>query len=195
MKVYLLRHGRTEGNEKKLYYGKTDLPLSKGGIEGLLDLKNHSDYTVCKNTLFYTSGMKRAEESFEILFGNLPHTQLSSFFEMNFGDFEGFSYEELKNNADYIKWCQGDNLTNICPNGESYMIMQKRVLAAFFELCQQNKDFLLLFHGGPISVIMAKLFTKEEKNLWQWQPLNGKGYEITIDNGNYSYENYPKARL
>ena len=36
MRLYLLRHGLTEANAKRLYYGKTDLPLSPEGRAQLL---------------------------------------------------------------------------------------------------------------------------------------------------------------
>ena len=31
MSIYLIRHGKTEANEKRLYCGSTDLPLSEKG--------------------------------------------------------------------------------------------------------------------------------------------------------------------
>ena len=36
--VYLIRHGRTEANEKHLYCGSSDLPLSVSGAEELKKL-------------------------------------------------------------------------------------------------------------------------------------------------------------
>ena len=38
MTMTLIRHGLTEGNLKRLYYGSTDLPLTEAGIAAL-----HSD--------------------------------------------------------------------------------------------------------------------------------------------------------
>ena len=31
MRIYLIRHGKTEANERRLYCGSTDLPLSRQG--------------------------------------------------------------------------------------------------------------------------------------------------------------------
>jgi hypothetical protein len=39
MTVYLIRHGKTEANEKWLYCGSTDLPLSQKGREELTEIK------------------------------------------------------------------------------------------------------------------------------------------------------------
>ena len=68
MTIYLIRHGKTEANEKHLYCGSTDLPLSEAGRAELQNL--HYDI---KNVRFLTSGMKRANESLQILFGDVPY--------------------------------------------------------------------------------------------------------------------------
>ena len=34
-RLVLLRHGRTEGTERHLYYGATDLPLLEDGVQDL----------------------------------------------------------------------------------------------------------------------------------------------------------------
>ena len=33
--IYLFRHGITEGNKLRLYYGSTDIPLIEEGIEAI----------------------------------------------------------------------------------------------------------------------------------------------------------------
>ena len=66
--VYLIRHGMTEANEKHLYCGSTDLPLSAAGAAALRTLH----YEV-KNAVFLTSGMQRTEQTLELLFGRVPH--------------------------------------------------------------------------------------------------------------------------
>ena len=67
MTIYLIRHGKTEANEKHLYCGSTDLPLSDAGKEELRSV--HYDI---KNVRFITSGMKRTNETLRILFGDVP---------------------------------------------------------------------------------------------------------------------------
>ena len=68
MTIYLIRHGKTEANEKHLYCGSTDLPLSKAGKEALQGV--HYDI---KNVRFITSGMKRTNETLQMLFGDVPY--------------------------------------------------------------------------------------------------------------------------
>lgn len=170
MSVYLIRHGKTEANEKRLYCGSTDLPLSEAGREELRSLA----YAITPER-FATSGMKRANETLKILFGNVPYSVDSRFREVDFGDFEMKSYEMLKNDPAYQAWLTGDNETNVPPGGESGAQMTCRVLEAFAELPDGTA---LVTHGGVIAAIMASLFPTEGKHRYQWQPRNGYGYEI-----------------
>ena len=50
MRIYLIRHGKTEANERRLYCGSTDLPLSRQGAAELAQL--HYDI---QNVRFLTS--------------------------------------------------------------------------------------------------------------------------------------------
>ena len=174
MTIYLIRHGKTEANEKHLYCGSTDLPLSKAGKTELQGL--HNDI---KNVRFITSGMKRTNETLQILFGDVPFEVDSRFREVDFGIFEMRSYEDLKDNPDYQRWITGDNNVNVPPNGESGAQMKARVLAAFSEI---KEDTCIITHGGVIAAIMAHLFPEENKNLYQWQPKPGCGYAVEQHN-------------
>ena len=171
MTIYLIRHGKTEANEKHLYCGSTDLPLSDAGKAELQAL--HYDI---KNVRFLTSGMKRTNETLRTLFGDVPYMEDPRFREIDFGDFEMHSYEELKDNPDYQVWIAGDNNANVPPNGESGEQMKERVLAAFSEI---REDTCIITHGGCIAAIMEYLFPEERKNIYQWQPKPGQGYKIS----------------
>ena len=171
MSIFLIRHGKTRANEQHLYCGSTDLSLSAGGREELLSLRYAID-----PERFVTSGMKRTDETLRILFGNVPFSVDSRFREVNFGDFEMKSYEMLKDDPAYQAWLTGDNEANVPPGGESGAQMTRRVLEALRELPDGTA---LVTHGGVIAAIMASLFPWEGKHRYQWQPLNGRGYEIS----------------
>ena len=171
MTIYLIRHGKTEANEKHLYCGSTDLPLSQSGREELEQVQ----YDI-KNIRFLTSGMKRTNETLQLLFDDVPYEIEPRFREVDFGIFEMHSYEELKDTPAYQAWLTGDNDANIPPNGESGVQMRQRVLAAFSEI---REDTCIITHGGCIAAIMEHLFPDENKNRYEWQPKNGYGYAIT----------------
>ena len=170
MTIYLIRHGKTEANEKHLYCGSTDLPLSESGRAELDNI--HYDI---KNVRFITSGMKRTDETMRILFGDIPYEIDPRFREVDFGIFEMHSYDQLKDTPEYQAWLTGDNEANIPPQGESGVQMKARVLQAFSEI---KEDTCIITHGGVIATIMEALFPEEEKNRYQWQPKNGGGYVL-----------------
>ncbi|MCI6938023.1 MAG: histidine phosphatase family protein [Clostridiales bacterium] len=171
MSIYLIRHGKTEANEKHLYCGSTDLPLSEKGRAELRAMGYH-----ITPKRFVTSGMKRTDETLRILFGNVPFYVDSRFREVDFGSFEMKSYDQLKEKAAYQAWLTGDNERNVPPGGESGIQMARRVLEAFREIPDGTA---LVTHGGVIAAIMAHLFPAEGKHRYQWQPPNGHGYEIS----------------
>ena len=180
MILYLIRHGKTAANEAHLYCGSTDLPLSETGKEELRSLH----YDIPGNTRFVTSGMKRTGQTLELLFGTVPHTAQPDFREVDFGDFELHSYEQLKEDPAYQNWISGDNEQNLPPHGESGNQMKKRVLSALDRLLAENKDTVLIAHGGTIAILMAALFPRENRNRYQWQPKPGHGYRI--EDGHYT---------
>ena len=171
MTLFLIRHGKTVANEKHLYCGSTDLPLSKAGAKELQAL--HYDI---ENVLFITSGMKRTNETLQILFGDVPYQVDPRFREVDFGIFEMQSYEEIKDTPEYQVWLTGDNEANILPQGESGLQVKERVLQGLAEI---KEDTCIITHGGVIAAIMQHLFPGEKKSRYDWQPSPGHGYMIT----------------
>lgn len=170
MTIYLIRHGKTRANECHLYCGSTDLHLSEEGKAELRKL----DYQV-RNARFLTSGMRRTDQTMEILFENTVYEREPRFREVDFGVFEMHGYEQLKERADYQAWLTGDNEKNIPPCGESGVQMKERVMEAFSEI---HEDTVVVTHGGVIAAIMDALFPGKGKNRYQWQPQPGHGYAI-----------------
>ena len=178
--ILLLRHGRTKANEGHLYCGSTDWPLSEEGRERLMQKRGvyGTDWDS-----FYTSGLIRTKETLEFLFGEQETViEEPDLMEMDFGDFEGKSYEMLKDDQAYREWISGDNERKICPGGESGEQMRKRVLCALDRILQSDpaKRIVIVTHGGPIAAIMQQLFPEKNLNRYEWQPECGEGYLLRI---------------
>ena len=43
-KLHLIRHGQTEGNQKGLFVGRTDMPVSEEGFDELSRLRDTYEY-------------------------------------------------------------------------------------------------------------------------------------------------------
>lgn len=180
-KIHLIRHGWTRADKKRLYCGATDLPLTKSGAAELTKAAEEYNYPTPDNCRIYTSGVTCAEQTMRLIWGKQPHEMLPALREMNFGDFEMHSYEELKDDPAYVEWVSGDNELNVCPNGESGAELKKRVIAAFTALSGNAGNAIVVTHGGVIATIMAHLFPGEGKNRYTWQPEPGKGYTILFE--------------
>lgn len=175
MRLILLRHGLTQANIERLYCGASDLPLCEQGRRRLLELRSQVDYPPTQGLLKITSGLRRADESLELLFGVQPDLRLPDLREMNFGRFEMHSYEELKNDADYQAWICDETGEVPAPEGESANAFRARVFAAADSVGQ---DALILCHGGVIAALMNRWFPQAGRHMYQWQPEHGLGYEV-----------------
>ena len=177
-RLVLLRHGRTEGTERHLYYGATDLPLLPVGIAELKTLRARGIYPDPAGFCFVTSGMLRANQTLQTIYGDVPYLTAPRLREVDFGIFEMKSYDALKDDPAYQTWLSGDNEANIPPLGESGNQMRLRVLEALEEI---REDTVLVTHGGVIAAIMEALFPEEGKNRYQWQSAPGHGYKIRLE--------------
>ena len=88
-RISVLRHGMTEANEKGIYIGRTDMPLSGKGAADLAAKMDEFDYPTVHRV--YSSPLKRCTETADILF---PHTEICTvddLRELDFGEFENKS--------------------------------------------------------------------------------------------------------
>ena len=93
-KLHLIRHGLTAGNLDGRYIGSgTDLPLCDEGRAQLEDLKRQFAYP--QVSLVFSSPMRRALETSEILFPGVKVIELQDLREMAFGIFENRPLNEL----------------------------------------------------------------------------------------------------
>ena len=62
--IHIIRHGRTDANERRLYCGSTDISLSEDGTREILALKGKGIYPEAE--LYISSGMKRSVETSDL---------------------------------------------------------------------------------------------------------------------------------
>lgn len=180
MKLTFLRHGITEGNVRRLYYGSTDLPLLPEGISALEALRLAGGYP--RAGRFYTSGMTRTEQTLLALYGAVPHEVLRDLREIDFGAFEMKTYEDLKEDPDFAAWCTGNNESNVCPGGESGAQVTARSLGAVQTLLERGEDAVIITHGGVIGGLMNTWFPTENSR-YAYTPHPGTGFAVTFTDG------------
>lgn len=180
-RISVIRHGMTEANEKGVYVGRTDVPLSRKGAAELAAKMDEYDYPSVHRV--YSSPLRRCTETAEILF---PYTELvpvDDLIELNFGDFENKSIDELATRSDYIQWLKGAK--DVCPpNGESLEEMTARTFKALHSIIINMMEeglthCAMITHGGIIAN-MLRCF-----GLPKYEPdvLNadfGEGFDIIV---------------
>ena len=188
--LHLIRHGTTEANKARKYYGSTDIPLANEGVNAIVEFATAGIYPKADSASCYTTGLLRTEQTFFLIYGNREHQQIPELQEYDFGDFEMKTHNELIQHPDYTAWASDEQGALACPNGESTLEFKERVGAGLSQILQehmgsdeQDRQSILVCHGGVISVIMGIFFPDVEKNIFQWQPNPGRGYSIVIQEG------------
>lgn len=194
--IHLIRHGITEGNQKRYYYGAADIPLAPEGVEKLQELVKKDFYPKADSADFYTTGKQRTEQTLRLIYGEREHGQIPELTEMNFGEFEMKSYEELKGLPEYQAWI-GDQTGNAAPpEGESILDFQKRIQGGLKILigrhrlkelsvrhCGDDAISILVCHGGTIGAILESVFPNQKEHFFKWVPDPGHGYTLTLKDG------------
>lgn len=168
MKIVLIRHGKTEGNIKKRYIGKTDEPLCETASLCLA-------YPECDAVI--ASPMKRCLQTAEFIYPDNKVKICPDLRECDFGDFENKSYEDLKDNRKYIEWLNSGG-TLPFPNGEAHSEFVERCVKGFQDVLRpEYKSVAYVIHGGTIMAIMQSLF-------------GGDFYDYQLSNGSMVVFNY-----
>ncbi len=180
--VHLIRNGQTEANEKGIYIGQTDYPLSRKGaaeLAGKLD-----EFVYPRVPRVYTSPLRRCTETAEILFPDVPCIAADDFIEMYLGDFEGKTVDELTKRDDFLAWIRSNDMEICPPNGEStadvYLRLYQGIDRLLRTMIQEDiKECALITHAGIIGMMLTgfgvpKIPAKDLKC------APGEGYEIFL---------------
>ena len=163
-RLTLIRHGLTEGNVRRWYYGALDLPLCEAGQAAVQEAAAGGLYPPYSGERILTSGMLRTEQTLRLIYGEAPHEIWPELREISFGIFEGKSYDELKGLAEYEAWLAGDWFRNVPPGGESFAQAEARILSALSRMRAQDEDLLAVVHGGTGAARSCRRCSRRRKS-------------------------------
>lgn len=126
IKLWLIRHGMTEGNRHQRYIGVTDEPLCPEGMELL------KTFTYPKPQTIFVSPLRRCQETAEILFPGQKVRIIDQLAECNFGEFENKNYKELSDDPRYQEWIDSNGIMAF-PEEKAKKNVQFAILKAFRE--------------------------------------------------------------
>ncbi|NFD77014.1 alpha-ribazole phosphatase [Clostridium botulinum] len=192
MNIYLIRHGETEHNKRKNFYGKLDVGLNEKGKE-----QSYKVGELLKDVKFnkiYISDRKRTRETAErILEKNKFYDKEKNIIykderinEIDFGLFEGKSYEEIGSlyPKEQEKW-EKEWKNFAPPKGESAVVFYNRV-ENFMKHIQKEEDgnYLIVTHGGVIRMIYSYILQNNMDFYWNFASRNGDITLIKYEYGN-----------
>jgi alpha-ribazole phosphatase len=157
-RVWLIRHGQPDEEARQRCYGSLDVGLSDIGRSQMAQVAEH--LTAEPITVVYTSPRSRAVESARILAAaaNRPVEIAADFREIDFGDFEGLTYDEIAGEFPdlYRQWMETPTEVQF-PNGECFSQMRLRVLRSFHTILSKRNEqaVAIVSHGGVNRILIA----------------------------------------
>ncbi len=193
-KLYMIRHGESQANEKNVFLGFTDLDLTEKGKE---QAKKTAAYLQNVGAdAVYASDLLRAYHTAEAtatLVG-LPVQKTAGLREIFAGEWENQSFDDLEKRyaESYGVWIRDIGLS--CPDGgESVEKLQQRVVAELESIAKANegKTVLVFTHATPIRCFAAycKKQSLAEMKTTPWAG-NASVSVFTYENGEFSLVEY-----
>lgn len=155
--LFLVRHGHAGVAGPKRYIGQSDLPLSDTGILQAQSLRCW--FASIPLARIIASDLKRAVGTARII-AESHHIEiecLPEFREIHLGEWDGRTFDEIKNNHPDAFQARGQDLAGFRPSGgESFSDLQRRVIPAL-ERCLRKSpgDLLLVAHAGVNRVVLC----------------------------------------
>jgi len=187
-RLLLVRHGETIWNHTSRYQGHTDIELSETGREQARSLAKRLKTEKVKAV--YSSDLKRAFETASILASlhNLPVKTTKELREINFGDWEGLTYQEIMEEYRELasEWYQHPGKIRI-PGGETFTDVKERAYNTILELARQNDPgtIIVVAHGGTIRAIICGLLDIDLNHAFQIRQDNTALNIIEYNHGGY----------
>ena len=171
-RLYLLRHGETDWNQKSIFQGQTDIDLNKKGRDQAN--KTTEIFRGLELDQIYSSDLKRAKNTALMIARDksLKVRENKQLREMSFGDWEGLSFAEIKAKyADQAASWQQDPINNSPPAGEKLLDFKLRINDFFEKIISshQGDKILVVTHGGVIKVYLTAILSIKTEKFWQFQ--------------------------
>jgi alpha-ribazole phosphatase len=179
--IHFICHGNIDETLKGKYIGTTNVPLSDKGKMELRKLDYSAKYPGGK--ALFTGPLKRCKETCEIIYPDIKPIVIDQLTECNFGEWEGKTAQELKDNEDFKKWIGGDNEVKP-PRGESSAEFTRRICRMFEDIVKGlmttgTTESIIVTHGGIIMTLLA-VYGLPQAKPFDWVMDGGYGYSVRI---------------
>ena len=183
--IYLVRHGETELNVKRVLQGRSDYPLTETGVKQAQEV---ADWFRDQGVVFdrvYSSPLTRAMQTARIIVGDgteiIPEERL---LETDYGPYEGCS---LSDPAPELRYFFEDFINHPAPEGmEQLSQVIERVGAFLDELRDEPGTILLSTHAIALKGGLEHLMPESKGQWWNTFISNCCVFRIDREDGIYA---------
>lgn len=187
--LVLIRHGQSAWNEKGLWTGLRDIPLTEQGHqeakkagEKLKDI--HFDVA-------YTSNLSRAQQTLVDILSvlhqeSVPIHKDTALNERDYGDLtekNKWNIKEQYGEEQFLKWRRGWD--EPIPGGESLKDVYNRVIPYYKEHIlkdlEQGKNVLIAAHGNSLRALVKYLEQISDEDIPHVELATGEAYVYQVD--------------
>ncbi|CAM3265934.1 histidine phosphatase family protein [Paenibacillus taichungensis] len=187
--IILIRHGTTAWNLEKRYLGHTDIGLLPEAKQELSSLREQFSNITCD--ALYCSDLLRCQQTFTYIAS--PQTGQAKLDarlrEIYFGQWEGLTYDQLKDNPQYRDWIDAPQEVTP-PSGEPWTAFTARIDSFLKESLMSFSPILhsrslnvpkvaVITHGGVIRYMVSRLIPNQD--FWDTQVVPGQAIKIRLD--------------
>lgn len=184
MKLYLMRHGETDGNKARVLQGRLDNPLNENGKEQAI--RAGEQLKGIAFDAYFVSPLTRAMQTAELVTGRnrsefIPEERI---IEISFGRKEGRTLEEL--GPDFQKFfLEPENYMPI-EGAESFQSLIGRVSDFLEELkTKPYTNVLAVSHGAAIHAMLLVVEKRPLSDFWNLDVGNCGVTEMTLRDGEW----------
>ena len=148
-RLILVRHAEPHEDARGRCYGSLDVGLSRRGEEQAAGLRLSGFEAVYTSPRLRAVATARALDPTPIVEDDLR--------ELDFGDFEGRTYEEIERDEPELfrQWMEAPTTVRF-PNGESYADLKARASRVLEEIRARHACAVVVTHGGVIRAGLAE---------------------------------------
>ncbi len=194
LELFLVRHGETESNLERRYQGWTESPLSALGMRQAEEAAFFFGSRAID--CIFCSDLKRAFNTARIIGAGCGVEPVATplLREINFGQWEGMTYEEIKKgwNGEVTRWFD-DPFKRSAPGGETVEEVSKRMFAFLNSLAANGpraRRIIAVSHGGAIRAMLYRLLNLDRDSFWDLKIDNASISLVRKEGGRYLVDYY-----
>ncbi|MDK2919084.1 MAG: alpha-ribazole phosphatase [Candidatus Petromonas sp.] len=173
--IIFVRHGESCMNRKGVFCGWSNSPLTDRGIKQALDVREKLKNE--KIDLIISSDLDRCFKTAELINENhnIKIVREPGLKELNFGEWEGLSYEEICTRfPEVTELWQNDYINFKIPLGESLREMYERVNRTYKNILNKHEKskILIVSHSGVIRSILSEEICGNIESYWKFKIEN-----------------------